>query len=105
MPRLSIYWKIFFLVQLFAVVSWAICGFIKSEVGAFLWGAQFIVFLPGYFFLAEHIENIFWNKSLSLTAIGVLVIAGNIILNAVIWFLVGRLFSLVLKLKYKAILK
>ena len=99
------YWKIFFLVQLFAVVSWAICGFIKSAVGAFLWGAQLIVFLPGYFLLAEHVENIFWNKSISLTAIGVFVTVGNVLLNAAIWFLVGRLFSLALKLKNKAILK
>ncbi len=105
MPRLSIYWKIFLFVQLFAVVSWAICGFIKSELGIFFWSTQFIVFSPGYFFLAEHIENVFWNKGLSLTAIGALVTAGNIILNAIIWFLIGRIFNLALKLKHKVILK
>lgn len=99
MPKISLHWKVFILIQVFAVMSWVAWGYIKSEIGAFLWGAQLVIFLPGYYFLAEHVEDLLWNKGLSLTTIGIVEVIGNILVNAILWYVLGRVFMMAADVK------
>ncbi|MES1189453.1 MAG: hypothetical protein ABUS47_00100 [Steroidobacter sp.] len=91
MPKIPTHWKIFFGIQLFGIMSWLLCGYFKSSLGPALWGAQLLVFLPGYYFLAGHVENLLWGSGATLSTIGFIEITVNVVLNLVIWALAASI--------------
>jgi hypothetical protein len=64
---------------------------VVPTAGAFMWGTEIIVLLPGNFISAILVEKLFWSSGLSLTEMSLLEAPILVAVNALLWFLLMRL--------------
>jgi hypothetical protein len=56
--------------------------------GAFFWGAAFVALIPGNILSTTLIEKLFWNSSLSSTAMLIAELLLMVAINALLWIVV-----------------
>src|SRR4051812_37780325 len=93
MPRISVPWLCFALVEFYAVASWFLWPqFTSSQLGSFLWASQLILLMPGSIAAGELVDGLLWVR-ISLLPMSILILLLSIALNALL-FLVGlRVFA------------
>jgi hypothetical protein len=62
-----------------------------SSIGAQLWGAGFLLLLPGNIIAAKVVEGLLWQKELSLRTLGAMELVGAIAINFVLCWGIARI--------------
>ena len=85
----------FAVVQTVGLACLALWPHVPSTVGLPIWGTALIVLCPGNFLGGWMVEKLFWQGPLSLTGIGILSSVAAVTINAVLWFVVVKVFRLI----------
>ncbi|PYK10158.1 MAG: hypothetical protein DME61_04120 [Verrucomicrobia bacterium] len=88
MPKISVDWWVFIVIEAVAVISCCTWELFTSGIGKALWIAEFFLLMPGSITVAPLVEKALWSTGLSLRTIGIAEIASSVATNAVVWFLV-----------------
>jgi hypothetical protein len=96
---------IFLAVQIVGLACLALWQNVSPSLGIGMWGTSLILLFPGNFLGGWLVEKLFWHGPLSLTAIGWLSAVLAVIINALLWFLVGRIFRLIIRTRSGAVKK
>lgn len=88
-------WFFFIVTQAIGESCFWTWEYVHSQVGLWLWGCGLILLFPGNFLSAIAIEKLLWNKGLTLIQLSALEVPIEIAINAVLWLLCIKLWSLV----------
>jgi hypothetical protein len=85
---------VFLAVQFVGLACMALWQHIPSAVGMRMWGTALILLFPGNFLGGWLVEKLFWHGPLSLVGIGLLSAVAAVAINAILWFVVVKVFRL-----------
>jgi len=75
-----------------------VCSWLQhspSAASPLLWGAGFVMLFPGDLLSAGIMEKLFWHSRLSLGSTTAITAVLLVAINAIIWFLVGKVLQVI----------
>jgi hypothetical protein len=92
----------FVAVQVVGIACSWFCQHPYSAASSFLWGTGVLTLLPGNLLGTWAVESLLWHSRLTLAVMSIIAIVLAVAINAVVWFVVVKVFQGIFRRRSRA---